>query len=40
MDVLDRKLAYGRPKDVKMGCMLIQDIVTMMNRYDSTEEKK
>ena len=40
MDVLDRKLAYGRPKDVKMGCMLIQDIVTMMNRYDATEEKK
>ena len=40
MDVLDRKLAYGRPKDVKLGCMLIQDIVTMMNRYDSTEDKK
>lgn len=40
MDVLDRKLAYGRPKDVKLGCMLIQDIATMMNRYDSTEEKK
>ena len=40
MDVLDRKLAYGRPKDVKLGCMLIQDIVTMMNRYDETEEEK
>lgn len=39
MDVLDRKLAYGRPKDVKLGCMLIQDIATMMNRYDATEEK-
>ena len=38
MDVLDRKLAYGRPKDVKLGCMLIQDIVTMMNRYE--EDKK
>lgn len=40
MDILDRKLAYGRPKDMAFGCMLIQDIVTMMNRYGTSEEKK
>ena len=40
MDVLDRKLAYGRPKDVRMGCMLIQNITEMMNRYDTEEDKK
>ena len=40
MDILDRKLAYGRSKDMAFGCMLIQGIVTMMNRYGTSEEKK
>lgn len=40
-DVLDRKLAYGRPKDIQLGLMLIQDISTMMNRHcEECDEKK
>lgn len=41
-DVLDRKLAYGRRKDIQLGLMLIQDISTMMNGYggESDEKKK
>ena len=40
-DVLDRKLAYRRPKDIQLGLMLIQDISTMMNRCcGECDEKK
>ena len=40
-DVLDRKLAYGRRKDIQLGLMLIQDISTMMNGYGGEcDEKK
>ena len=32
MDVLDRKLAYRRPKDVEFGARLLRDIAEMMTR--------
>ena len=39
-DVLDRKLAYGRRKDVQLGLMLIQDISTMMNHCEGEGDEK
>lgn len=34
MDVLDRKLAYRRPKDVEFGARLLREIAEMMTREE------